>query len=340
MFTPEAFLSIRFAVREATAFIGHSFADADKSIIDSLTKFFTKLGIRCDSGLRPEPRPVSDKVNDRIKSAELFIGVFTRKSKNADGTYSTSTWVIEEKAAAIAAGKKLLLFVEEGVNDFGGLQGDYEYVRFNRKKFGDALIHAMDYVMSITAVPFQPRVEAPGNINIQIGATRNVDEQVTELRAYLTRSPGDLRASLTLAKLLYEHKNDPHGAIGLLKPLADRHASLHEIHHELAHALAAAGDRSAAILSFQRALDLNSSEFKNYRCYGRCLSEHAKQLGDVVVRRSTFLKAKRLLEQASIVGGSQYQQMIQGDLFVVGESLRDLEVGQSPADSTLSNSDC
>jgi hypothetical protein len=75
------------------------------------------------------------------------VGIFTRRQEQKDGSFSTSAWTIEEKATALAAGKRLLLFVENGVPDFGGLQGDYEYIPFDRDNLGEALIQAMDYVL-------------------------------------------------------------------------------------------------------------------------------------------------------------------------------------------------
>src|SRR5947208_11917175 len=115
---PTLLQGIRIGIREVSAFVGHSFAEEDEQVVNAITQFLTKLGLRCDSGRRAEPRGVSDKVRTRIEAAEVFVGIFTRKSALPDGHYSTSAWVVEEKATAIAAGKKLLLFVEDGVKEF------------------------------------------------------------------------------------------------------------------------------------------------------------------------------------------------------------------------------
>jgi hypothetical protein len=147
MMPPYILQQIRFAVREATAFVGHSFAEEDAQLIEQIKQFLSKLGVKCDSGKRAEPKGVSDKVRERIQAAELFVGIFTRRQEQKDGSFSTSAWTIEEKATALAAGKRLLLFVENGVPDFGGLQGDYEYIPFDRDNLGEALIQAMDYVL-------------------------------------------------------------------------------------------------------------------------------------------------------------------------------------------------
>jgi hypothetical protein len=98
------------------------------------------------------------------------VGIFTRRQEQKDGSFSTSAWTIEEKATALAAGKRLLLFVENGVPDFGGLQGDYEYIPFDRDNLGEALIQAMDYVLAITSIPLTCRVEGPNKLHFKIGA--------------------------------------------------------------------------------------------------------------------------------------------------------------------------
>src|SRR4051794_25123582 len=159
-----SFSLIKFAVREATAFVAHSFAEEDRQVVERVSQFLSKLGVTCDSGQRAEPRSVSEKVLERLLAAELFVGVFTRRDQKPDGTYSTSPWLIEEKAAAIHAGKRLLLFVEAGVEkEIGGLQGDYEYIGFNRADLADALIRAMDYVLAVTMVPLQCQVDYATN---------------------------------------------------------------------------------------------------------------------------------------------------------------------------------
>jgi hypothetical protein len=134
------FPNIKFGIRSATAFVGHSFAKDDEEIVDELCDFFTKLGMVCDSGRRAEPIGVSAKVRKRIKDAEVFIGIFTRDTPKPDGTFTTRPWLIEEKTFALTEGKKVLMFVEEGVKDIGGMQEDLEYIEFNRTNFGGALI--------------------------------------------------------------------------------------------------------------------------------------------------------------------------------------------------------
>jgi tetratricopeptide (TPR) repeat protein len=320
---PHVLRQIRFAVREATAFVGHSFAEEDERVVEQIKQFLSKLGVKCDSGKRPEPKGISDKVKERIQAAELFVGIFTRHLRQEDGSYSTSAWVVDEKATALATGKQLLLFVENGVQDFGGLQGDYEYIPFERDNLGAALIQAMDYVLAITSVPVTCRLEAPNRLHLQFGAEASPAQQIEELEKFVKDHPTDARARVDLAKLIGKAQDRSTG-VAELRKLVLEFPNAPYVHHELAHALERLGDLPAALLSFQRALDLNAEDFSNHRCYGRCLQRHALTLSDTVVKRSSLEKARRLLHRAAVIGGQAKQQQIEGDLFVIEEALRDL----------------
>jgi hypothetical protein len=66
----------------------------------------------------------------------------------ADGTFTTSPWLLEEKGVALAFGKPLVLMVEEGVTDFGGLQGDWQRIHFGAKGFLTATLEAVAQLKS------------------------------------------------------------------------------------------------------------------------------------------------------------------------------------------------
>jgi hypothetical protein len=115
------------------AFVGQSFAPADERVNNTVRKFLELIGIEVITGERPAARSVSEKVRTRIESADIFVGIFTCRDELAKGgEWSTSLWVVDEKAYAIAMDKKLVLLKEVGVQSIGGLQGDYEYLEFDR----------------------------------------------------------------------------------------------------------------------------------------------------------------------------------------------------------------
>jgi hypothetical protein len=128
-----------------SAFIGQSFAAVDERVNHAVRRFLEAMGIKVVTGEKPAADSVSAKVRKRIESAELFVGVFTRRDRIAGRQeWSTSTWIVDEKAYALARDKKLVLIKEEGVQSIGGLQGDYEYIEFHRDKLENLVLALLE----------------------------------------------------------------------------------------------------------------------------------------------------------------------------------------------------
>jgi hypothetical protein len=71
----------------------------------------------------------------------VFVGLYTRRDKIArKKKWTASSWVIEEKAYAVAKRKTLILLQEDGVDSIGGMQGDYEYIPFTRDALQDLVL--------------------------------------------------------------------------------------------------------------------------------------------------------------------------------------------------------
>ncbi len=102
MIHPFFLQQLKTAIREVPAFVAHSFADEDEEVVSQIIQLLTKLGLRCDSGKRAEPRGISEKIRKKIQAAEVFVAIFTRRDAIDENSYSTPPWVIEEKAAAIS----------------------------------------------------------------------------------------------------------------------------------------------------------------------------------------------------------------------------------------------
>jgi hypothetical protein len=118
-----------------TAFVAESFAPADDAVNSFVRDTLGALGITVVTGEAPKADRISEKVRQRIEGQFLFVGIFTRREAlAAAGQWTTSAWLIDEKAYAVALGKKLVLLRESGVSTIGGLQGDYEYFIFSRER--------------------------------------------------------------------------------------------------------------------------------------------------------------------------------------------------------------
>lgn len=84
------------------------------------------------------------------------------------------------------------------------MQDDYEYILFNRNDFGTALVRAMDYVLAITSIPFETKIEGPNKINIQVGGQKSYEEQLGELKRFIASQPKNVQSRIALAKMMHK----------------------------------------------------------------------------------------------------------------------------------------
>ena len=117
-----------------SVFIGQSFDPADAHVNTCICDAFAALGLTVVTGERPKADRISEKVKGLIEQQSIFAGIFTRRDKVArKSEWTTSAWVIDEKAYAVGLQKRLILLKEQGVSSIGGIQGDYEYIEFSRE---------------------------------------------------------------------------------------------------------------------------------------------------------------------------------------------------------------
>jgi tetratricopeptide (TPR) repeat protein len=142
-------------VKIVKAFVGHSFDDKDIDVVRKIKDFIESLGIKCETGEKPQYGYVAEKVKNRIIDNDVFVGIFTHDKKillengksNEGDFYTTSNWVIQESGFAIAKNKKLIFLVEEGIYKFPKLQGDQEYIIFNKKSLDKAFTKISNMVL-------------------------------------------------------------------------------------------------------------------------------------------------------------------------------------------------
>lgn len=169
-----------------SAFVGHSFLKKDEQVVAEITKFLTSLKstipeFSWDHAEAAEPKQVWAKVLEKIKDKNLFIGIctikenaiepeklkrgfFWRSSLNApesDFSAKTSDWIIQEiglaKGIELARGTDfpVILLVENGMREIRGLQGDVEYIQFDRNNVSGAFQKLMEMITSL-----RPRLQA------------------------------------------------------------------------------------------------------------------------------------------------------------------------------------
>jgi hypothetical protein len=124
-----------------TAFVGQSFDASDEAVNKCVTDVLEALGVQVVTGEKPKADLISAKVKGLIEQQSIFVGVFTRRDKVArKQEWTTSPWVIDEKAYAVGRQKPLILIKEQGIGSIGGIQGDYEYIEFFRDSLGTLAI--------------------------------------------------------------------------------------------------------------------------------------------------------------------------------------------------------
>lgn len=134
------------------AFVGHSFSDKDSQLIRDIKDFIESTGTKYTTGEKAQNSSVAEKVKERIKRSDIFVGVFTHDNEvfttkgilrsllSKKKEYTTSNWVIQECGFALGLEKGLILLVERGIHEFPELQGDMELIYFTRESLQGAFL--------------------------------------------------------------------------------------------------------------------------------------------------------------------------------------------------------
>lgn len=166
---------------EIRAFIGHSFADADASIVDKFLKYFDTVAklhpaFSWEHAEAAEPKQLTDKIMSLVADKNTFIGICTRsecavreaalskvafragyrKAVITDFEWKTSDWIIQEIGLAKARNFEIILLIEDCVRRPGGLQGDVEYVSFTRDMPEKSFSKILEMITSLS--PRRPSV--------------------------------------------------------------------------------------------------------------------------------------------------------------------------------------
>jgi hypothetical protein len=147
------------AVKPKSVFLSYRFAESD--YIEGLQTLLKRDGFHIITGQNANTF-ISQAILERIKSCEYFVCLMTRADEKRDGTFTTSPWLLEEKGAALAMDKRIVLMVEDGVNDIGGLQGDWQRINFTARSFTTAAIRAVDQLKSYSGIK---SIEATEQVN-------------------------------------------------------------------------------------------------------------------------------------------------------------------------------
>jgi len=155
-------------MNQLKAFVGHSFTSDDEAVVRAFLKFFDQvknmdIGFNWEHAETAEPKELAEKVLRLVEDKNLFIGICMSKeaaiqsdklsrgllnnkilkAEEMHFTLKTSDWLIQEIGLAKGRNMDIILLVEQGVRQPGGLQGNLEYITFERhspeKSFGKVL---------------------------------------------------------------------------------------------------------------------------------------------------------------------------------------------------------
>lgn len=172
------------------AFVGHSFTSEDAVTINEFLEYFKLLsaenaGFKWINAKDPEPISVASKVLALFEGKNTFIGICTKKERviapnlltkviaksglfktktiesgllkgsESDFKWKTSDWLIQEIGLAIGRDMKIVLLIEDGIRNPGGLQSDINYVNFDRAAPSKCFIELHKMLSALNPKPQQ-----------------------------------------------------------------------------------------------------------------------------------------------------------------------------------------
>lgn len=138
-------------VFEPRVFVGHKWTDKDDEIANKFMELFELEGLKCLTGKPAKPVDVDEKVKGLINDTDGTIIIFGPDKKLEATEYmTTSGWLKDEKSYAMGKGKPILLFFDNTIHpdEKKGIQGDYEYIDFDKECLAEAILEAIPYLRS------------------------------------------------------------------------------------------------------------------------------------------------------------------------------------------------
>jgi hypothetical protein len=104
-------------------FLSFSFREKDRDQVNVVERLLSSHGARLVSGEALAGTVVTEAIKQRLLLADALVGLFTRRNRLADGTWTTHDWVRDEYIYVRSLNKPALALVEDGVKVGGVLQG-------------------------------------------------------------------------------------------------------------------------------------------------------------------------------------------------------------------------
>lgn len=140
-------LSMRVIIRP-TVFVGYRYTEEDEIVADKFIKLFQHEDLNPISGKTARAEDVDEKIKNMINISDGVLVIFTKEEELKRGGWATSTWLTTENAYALGQKKQVGLFFEDCISPTQrkGIQGDLEYIEFNREHIDRAFLEAIPYL--------------------------------------------------------------------------------------------------------------------------------------------------------------------------------------------------
>jgi len=129
-------------------FVGYRYTEEDEKLARKFIKLLEYEGFECITGRTARAEDIDDKVKGMIEGADGIVIIFTKDEELKEGGWTTSTWLSDEKAHSLGAGKPVLLFFEKDISAEykKGIHGSLEYIEFDRDALDEAILNAIPYI--------------------------------------------------------------------------------------------------------------------------------------------------------------------------------------------------
>jgi tetratricopeptide (TPR) repeat protein len=342
-------------MEQLNAFVGHSFTEEDADIVRVFLKFFDtvkkiEIGFDWEHAEEAKSKTLREKVLQLIEGKNLFIGICTNKEaaihpsklkksafnnslKAVSGEFEakTSDWIIQEIGLAIGRKMELILLVENGVRQPGGLQGNLEYITFERNSPEKSFEKILEMIQSLLAktgsvikeekeVLVVPREEQDEEIednedwkypkpdwnrlNYEIGLMHMMalddNEGAERIKAaYLKTEEGGLLENKVSWDAFYEHRLifwGKGGSLETLKKLSKDNPTNSKVHSFLGMGYREYDDFDQASKSFKLAADVADSVSQKIKSLAECIDSLDKA-GKQDEARKIALEMKKLMSE-------------------------------------------
>lgn len=328
------------------AFVGHSFSDDDREVVRRILELLDQLsklqpGFSWEHAEAPEPQLVTDKVLARFEGKNVFIGICTRKERvveeralrpskfsrsklvgNADAfSWKTSDWLIQEIGLAIGREMKVVLLLEEGIRRPGDLQGNLEFVEFERNAPEKCVHRLMGMIAALTPTDTVARAVAPAQTAEVAAPAKAAEpdvpewdwknprsdwteeqfqqamfmaildrlEQVQEsiTRTYLASNAGASEENRRCWNASVEFERitwDRGGSLRTLRSYAEQAPSIGRVWAYLARAYRKYGEHSSSAAAFEQAVEAERNVLDRIGYLGEAALEYREVRQDILAR--------------------------------------------------------